>query len=172
MANDFKTIELGEGVLTVNSQVIGYVRGGTFNDNAVYRHIEADGKKGNIVGDAIVESYDVMLEITALQMESANIVELFQGTAAADVDGVKTITRSTIAPVAADYHATVTFVGQTVEGKDVTISLTNVLAEGPMNFTYGDKVEVEIPCILKANDSAIGATVMPYTLVIDESTGA
>lgn len=173
MAKDFSKIMLGEGVLTYNDGAtdidLGYTRGGVFNDNVVFRHIEVDGKKGNVVGDAVLETCIPTLEFKMVQMDSAMIDKVFANITVTDATGVKTIKRSVANIASTEYLDDVTFVGKTVDGKDVSIKILKALGEGALNFTYTDKGEVEIPCTFTGNYNATTDTEAPFELIIDES---
>jgi hypothetical protein len=173
MADNYGPIMLGEGKLIIDEGEtgeldLGYVIGGTFTDDYVVRHIEVMGKKGPMKGDAVVESIIPRLEITSLQMESANLEKLFVGVAVADATGIKTITRAlTIAD--ADYLINITYVGTTKAGKDVKIIIKAPLMEGPINLNFADKREVEIPCVAIGNYLTLDDTEAPYEIILDET---
>lgn len=174
MANDFKSILLGEGAIykdydETGELLIGYTRGGSFSDNYAIRHIEVDGKKGDLKGDAIVESVRPVLQFTAMQMESGIVKEIFSGVSATDDgSGIVTIKRA-LTVTDDDYATNYAFVGKTKEGKDVVIMVTNALAEGPVTFSFADKSEVEIPMMFVGNYTALTDTNAPYEIIIDES---
>lgn len=169
----FEPILLGEGKLIIDEGDAGefdagYVRGGTFTDGYTVRHIQVDGKKGDVQGDAIVEEGKPMLEMNAVQMESAILEKVFSGLTVADAAGIKTITRSlTIAT--ADYHINAAFVGKTKAGKDIKIIVKLALMEGPISLTFADKGEVEIPVVAIGNYTSIDDTDLPYEIVTDET---
>ncbi len=173
MAKSFGKIMLGEGVLTYNNGStdidLGYTRGGVFNDNVIFRHIEVDGKKGNIKGDAILESCSPTLEFTTVQMESDLLDKVFANVSVADATGIKTVTRSVANIIDTEYLDDVTFVGKTVEGKDIKIKLINALGEGPLNLVFNNKGEVEIPCLFTGNYTDTTTTSAPFEVILDET---
>lgn len=170
---DFKPIMLGEGKLFLDEGEageleIGYVRGGEFNDQLEMRHIEADGKRSHLKGDAVVNTIQPQLTINALEMSSDNLDKLFCGVEVADATGIKTLTRN-YAVADTDYLTNVTFVGVTKAGKPVKIKLLNALGEGPINLAFADKEEVIIPCLFTGNGDTIADTKAPFELVLDET---
>ncbi len=174
MAKTFGKIALGAGLLTYNDGStdvdLGYTRGGTFNDNITFRHIEVDGKKGNVQGDAVIESCMPTLEFTTVQMQAELLEKVFANVAVSDVTGIKTLKRSIGSIASTEYLANVMFVGKTVEGKDVTIKLLLALGEGPMTFAFTDKSEVEISCLFTGNYASTTDTTAPFEVIIDETT--
>jgi len=170
---DFGIIMLGEGKLYLDEGEageleIGYVRGGEFNDQLEMRHIEADGKRSFLKGDAIVNTIQPQLTINALEMNSTHLDKLFCGVEVADATGIKTLTRN-YAVADTDYLTNVTFVGVTKAGKAVKIKLNNALGEGPVNLAFADKEEVVIPCLFTGNGTSIDDTAAPYEIVLDET---
>lgn len=173
MAKTFGKIMLGEGVLTYNNGStdvdLGYTRGGSFNDNLIIRHIEVDGKKGNVKGDAIIESCTPELEFTTVQMQSELLEVVFANVTVADAAGIKTMTRKVTNILEEEYLDDVTFTGKTVDGKDIKIKLLNALGEGPATLTFTDKAEVEVPCMFTGNYTSIADTTAPYEVILDET---
>lgn len=170
---DFSKILLGEGKLyadygEVGELELGYVRGGTFNENLTIRHIEVDGKKGMVAGDAVVETVDPQLDVTMMEVNSANMVKVFTGLQVADAAGIKTITRSLVIDET-DYLTNITYVGATKAGKECSIKLLNASGEGSLQLAFADKSEVEIPITMKGNYTSVDDTTAPYELVIDET---
>lgn len=170
----FGKIILGEGKLIANfgevsESDLGYVRGGTFNENMTIRHIEVDGKKGNIKGDAVVESVDPTLEVTMMEVDSTNMALAFGGIDVdASVPAETTLTR-TLVFADADYLTNVAFAGKTKAGKDVVVKLLNASGEGSINLAFADKAEVEIPLMFHGNYTTIDDTSAPYEIIIDET---
>lgn len=171
---DFGKILLGEGKLYANLDEVselelGYVRGATFNENITFRHIEVDGKKGNIKGDAVVETVDPTLEVVMMEIIAANMAKVFSGTDVdATVPATTKLTRSLLV-ADADYLTNIAYVGKTKAGKEVIVKLLNASGEGPINLVFADKAEVEIPLMFHGNYAAITDTKAPYEIIIDES---
>ena len=173
MANSFKKILLGEGAVYADygepgELLLGFVRGGSFNDNYALRHIEIDGKKGDVKGDAVVETVRPVLEFNAMQMESELFEKYFVGMNVADATGIKTITRDLVIEDT-DYLTNFAFVGATKEGKEVVVKVLNALAEGQVTLTMADKSEVEIAAMFVGNYLTIADTTAPYEIILDET---
>ncbi len=173
MAKSFGKIMLGEGVLTYNNGssdvVLGYTRGGTFNDNINIRHIAADGKKGNTKGDAVIDEISPTLEFALVQMESALLDVVFANSTVTDATGIKTLKRKVGAVADDQYLANVMYVGATTDGKAITIKLLEALGEAPVNFAFGDKTEVEIPTMFTGNYADDSTEFAPYEVIMDET---
>jgi hypothetical protein len=108
-----------------------------------------------------------VLTINALQASSANLAKLFCGINSTGTT-TKTLTRN-IAISDSNYLANVQFDGFTKDGKAISIKLDNVLAFSPIALSFADKAEVVIPCSFMAHASDSTATVLPYSIIIDET---
>ena len=174
MANDFSKITLGEGAFYIDKdetgeQLVGLSRGGTYTDNLIVRHIEADGKKGNVKGDAIIEEIKPQLDFIALQMESNVVGKLFAGLTLTDnTDGTFKVERK-LKIEDTDYLVNVTWVGVTKDNVEMSIKLLNALGEAPMSFAITDKGEIEIPCMFTGNYTSISDTKAPVEIQVVES---
>lgn len=171
---DFGKIILGEGSLVADygelgELDLGYVRGGTFNENMIIRHIQVDGKKGNVAGDAVVETVDPTLSVVMMEINSANMAKVFTGTSVdAAIPAETTITRTLVIDEA-DYLTNISFVGKTKAGKACVVKLLNASGEGSLNLAFADKAEVEIPLMFHGNYTSITDTAAPYEVIIDEA---
>ncbi len=167
---DFTKIGLGEGKLfkdygETGETELGYIRGGEFNVNQTIRHIEVDGKKAYVVGDAVTEECLPELSFTMMEMEADKLDVAFFGLTIVDnEDGTATITKSVANPVEADYHTNVAFVGKTKDGTAIIVKLLNALGEGSMNYSFNDKGEIEIPAMFTGNMTSIDDANMPFEL--------
>ncbi len=172
MVKDYGNILLGEGKFykdfgETTELELGYVRGGSFNENLSVRHIQVDGKKGNGIGDAITEEMLPQLDLTAMQMDASLVGELFYNITVTDnEDGTATLKRAITNPAAADYHTNVAFVGVTKDGAAVVIKVLNALGEGPIDLTFADRSEVEIPCSFIGNFTDDTDTTAPFELTM------
>jgi hypothetical protein len=170
----FSKIILGEGKLyadydEASELELGYVKGATFNENITFRHIEVDGKKGNIKGDAVVENVDPTLEVVMMEIVSSNMAKVFIGTDVnATIPASTKVTRALLI-ADADYLKNIAYVGKTKAGKDVVIKLLNASGEGPINLVFADKSEVEIPLVFHGNYNSIADITAPYEIIIDET---
>lgn len=174
VTKNFDKIALAEGAFYINKdetgeQLVGYAKGGTYTDNLVIRHIEVDGKKGNVKGDAVVEEIKPQLDFTAMQMESDVIGKLFAALTLVDnTDGTFKVTRK-LTITEADYLTNVAWVGVAKDGTELSIKLLNALGEAPMNFTITDKGEIEIPCTFTGNYATVADTVAPVEIQVADS---
>jgi len=169
----YENILLGEGKVywnygEVDEEELGYIRGGTFNENLVIRHIEVDGKKSKEIEDAVVESVDPTLEVTFMEITSDNMQKYFSFI---DVDSTtpsetKITRRYQIA--AADYCKNITFLGKKKNGKDFGVSILNALSTGPINLANADKSETEVPAVFVGSGQR-DDTHAPFEIIIDES---
>jgi hypothetical protein len=170
----FEKIILGEGKLYLNygetSQAdLGYVRGGTFNENITFRHIEVDGKKGNVAGDAVVETVQPQLDVTMMEIVASNMAKVFSGVTVDATTPASTKLTRALKIVSTDYLLNVAYVGQTKQGKNVIVKVLNALGEGPINLVFADKSEVEIPVSFMGNYATLADTKAPYEIIVDES---
>jgi hypothetical protein len=145
------------------------VRGGEFNENITFRHIEVDGKKGNIEGDAVVETVQPQLDVVMMEIVAANMAKVFAGLAVDATTPASTKITRTLSIGTSNYQTNISFVGKTKAGKSVAIKILNATGEGPVNLIFADKSEVEIPISIMGNYESITDTKAPYEIIIDES---
>ncbi len=173
IANAPSKILLSEGVLSykkgATTGVLGLTRGGSFTDNFTVRNIEYDGKKGNTKGDAWVEGGTPTIEFKLIQMESEVLELAFANLTVVDDAGVKTITRKVGNIADTEYIDEIYWTGETKEGKERVIKITEALGQGPLAFDINDKGEVEIPASWTGNYSNVSATAMPYEIKSTET---
>lgn len=171
---DFKKIILGEGKLVFNhgetgAVEVGYVRGATFTENLTIRHIQVDGKKGNVKGDAIIEEVIPTLEVNMMEIISTEWEKAFGAvTVDATTPATTKITRNLVV-ADTDYLINVAYIGATKEGKAVIVKILNALGEGGMNLSFADKAEVEIPVSFIGHYTDLDDTTAPFEIIVDES---
>jgi hypothetical protein len=170
-AKAFGSILLDVGTLSIvtsagaTAAVVGFTRGGEFNDNYKTRDIKVDGRISPLVGEKVVDTCEPTLTFNALQMESTNLDMLFSGMSVATASATATLTRShTLADT--DYLTSVVYTGTTAAGKAVVITLNNCLANGAINFKFEDKNEVEIAATFIAHNLITANTTLPYSIAI------
>lgn len=175
MATNYSNVILGEGILYLDEgesgqAIIGYGRGATFSENATFRHIEIDGKKGNVKNDLVYEYGEPTLEVVMMEIDATNWAKAFTGMDEdASTPATTEITRS-FAIASADYVTNVCYVAKTKGGKSVKVYLYNVTAEGEgLNLAFADKSEVEIPITFMANLTDTNETEAAFKIVVDES---
>lgn len=172
---DFSKIGLGEGKFYINYEEVtelevGYVRGGKFNSNLTMRHIEVDGKKGYVVGDAVYEEELPQIELNAMQMDASIIGKLFTGLEVTDnADGTAIVRRKNTNPAVADYHKNVAYVGKTKDGTPIVIKLLNALGEAPIALEMTDKGEIVIPALFTGSYKTGLEEIAPFEIHIPYS---
>ncbi len=180
LTNNFNKIGLGEGKLykdygETEELELGYVRGGEYTSNQTLRHIQVDGKKGNVKGDAVHEEALPQLDFTAVQFDASVLENLFYNMNVTDnSDGSATVTFTNANPVDADYHTNVSFVGETKDGTPIVVKVLNALGEGSVTMSFEDRTEIEIPCMFTGNYANVDDTDLPVeiTMPYADSSGA
>lgn len=133
-------ILLGMGVVSIGATPIGLTRGGSaFAVEREIRNIEADGDKGPVKGRIVIDSEIAKLTVNALELfTAADMTKYYPGVAVDDLTGTMT---STLVIAEGDYND-VTWVGKTKAGKAVTITITDALNLGNLEWTLEDRSEV------------------------------
>lgn len=138
MDEKVKKILLGYGEFSIGGVPIGLTRGGgSFDVETEYREIEADGDRGPVKGRVTIDTQIAKLKLNALTMFSAADFKKFYP---ALIEALGVI-KPTLEVVEGDYQP-VKWVGKTLEGKAVTITLDNALNMGNLSLTLEDKNEV------------------------------
>lgn len=118
--------------------------GGTFTAQPETHAIEADGKRYEFVGSTRVDSWDIKLTGTMLEVTADNFMLALASADKKTGDGITTLTlRTDIADT--DYIQNLCWVGDMSNGGMVLIALKNALNTSGMNFTFSDKSEGTIP---------------------------
>lgn len=133
-------ILLGMGVVSIDATPIGLTRGGSaFAVEREIRNIEADGDKGPVKGRIVIDSEIAKLTVNALELfTAADMTKYYPGVAVDDLTGTMT---STLVIAEGDYND-VAWVGKTKAGKAVTITITDALNLGNLEWTLEDRSEV------------------------------
>lgn len=138
-----KSIMLGKGVFSVDGKPLGLTRdGGKFTVEYEYRKIEADGDRGTVQGRVLKEGATPKMEINHLELltgldllhpgitidkSSEQGYTVIKGNK--DIDDIK------------DYH-TVTFNGETKDGKAVTVEIVRAINLENLDWEFKAKNEV------------------------------
>ncbi len=146
MKETAQKILLGMGIVTVGTTPIGLTRGGSkFTVEREYRPIEADGDRGMIKGRIEIDSEVAKLSVKALELFNATEMELYYPgisiTPDDEMTSTKQIMTSTFSIATGDYND-IKWVGETRDGKAVTINLTNALNLKNIEWGLEDKSEV------------------------------
>jgi len=139
-------ILLGMGDVTVGTVPTGLTRGGSaFLVEREIRQIEADGDMGPVMGRNVIDKETAKLTVNALELFNvAQMTKYYPGTSLTpdtEATPTKNTLTSTLKIVAGDYND-VKWVGKTLDGKAVTINVTNALNLGNLEWTLEDKNEV------------------------------
>lgn len=129
---------LGYGIFKVGDTPVGLTRGGgSFAVETEYRQIEADGDYGPVEDRITIDSQVAKLKLNALTAFSAeDMKKHYPGLV--ETDGTVT---ATLKIATDDYHS-ISWEGQTLDGKPVIINLENAINLGNIEFTLEDKNEV------------------------------
>lgn len=137
-----KNIVFGKGVFSLDGEPIGLTRdGGTFKVEYTHRVINADGDRGTVKGRVVREEAKAFITINHLEVLT-QIAKLHTGVNE-DIttkEGYTTIT-GTGKITDTDYH-TVTFTGETKDGREVIIEITNAINLENIEWTLKDKDDI------------------------------
>ena len=124
-------------------------KGSEFAAVPSFRRMEIDGVHTRTKGDTLVDSWDVSLKTTFVEMTTANL-KLALGVAdsatSTDATGYDEITgRSTIKDD--DYISNITYIGNILgENKPIIIQVFNAFHEGGLTITSEDKNNAAVEC--------------------------
>ena len=135
-------IILGDGVFYLDETPIALTRGGgTFSIEREYRNIEADGDYGPVKGRIRKIKSIAKLLLNALELIPAQIVQMYPALQInTGVDSTEITAKEEIE--AADYQSEVIWVGQTLAGQGVRITLQNAINLENLEWSLVDKEEV------------------------------
>ena len=135
-------IILGDGVFYLDETPIALTRGGgTFSIEREYRNIEADGDYGPVKGRIRKIRSVAKLLLNALELIPAQIVQMYPALQInTGVDSTEITAKEEIE--AADYQSEVIWVGQTLAGQGVRITLQNAINLENLEWSLVDKEEV------------------------------
>ena len=161
-----EALEAGTGVL-------GATRGGgSFRAVPTMRSIEADGKRAEFVGSQMIDTWDIRLTGTLLEITPENMKDAL---VCADMTttGNKTTVKIRRDIKTEDYIPSLCWVGDTARGF-VAIELTNALNTAGANFTFTDKGEGTLPFEFVAHQADLkGGEYLPVRVIFfDEGEGA
>lgn len=136
-------IVFGRGVFKVDGQTIGLTRdGGSFKVEYNHRVINADGDRGTVKGRVVREEAKPFLSINHLELLTTP--EVFHPGVKVDTTtktGYTTLTGTGKIDDAQDYH-TVTFEGETKDGREVVIEIKNAINLDNIEWTFKDKDDI------------------------------
>ena len=137
------------GAIKDGTKVLGATRGGgTFTATPTMRSIEADGKRYEFKGSTVIDTWDIKLTATLMEITPDNFV-LALGTAEKTEDksftaGKKTTIKLRTNIEDGDYIQNLVWFGNTSKGL-VAIVLDNALNNTGVTLTFSDKGEGTLP---------------------------
>lgn len=131
------------------TKALGATRGGgTFTATPTMRSIEADGKRYEFKGSTVIDTWDIKLTATLMEITPDNFV-LALGTAEKTEDKAFTVGKKTTIKLRTniedgDYIQNLVWFGNTSKGL-VAIVLDNALNNTGVTLTFSDKGEGTLP---------------------------
>lgn len=152
-------ILLGYGTVTVGLTPIGLTRGGSsFVVEREYREIEADGDKGPVQGRIVIDREVAKLTVNALELFTALNMGKYYPAMTATSTGLT----SSLSIIAGDFND-VTFTGKTKDGKACTITVSDAINMGNLEWTFEDKNEV-VPSLEFTGTYTEGLSTPPWSV--------
>ena len=136
-------ILLGHGIFYINNKATALTKGGgKFALERDYREIEADGTIGPVKGLIDIEKSVAKLEINQLTIVPQDFASMYPGMVLDNqTSGTVKITGSATIKDS-DYQDTVYWIGKTIKGKPVKITLHNAINLENIDWDLQDKSEV------------------------------
>lgn len=156
------------------NKVIGATRGGSeFSAVPTVRHIEVDGKRGNLKGDLVIDDWAITLKATFVET-TVETVQAALGVSSVDTEAVAGYRKITgeYYVVDDDYIDNITWVGR-IKGAETPaiIQIENALCEAGLTYAVTDKgngvVEVTFTANGKNTDFDNTASA-PFSIYIPE----
>jgi hypothetical protein len=136
-------IALGRGVFKIDDTLIGLTRdGGTFSVEYEYRPISADGDRGYVKGRVSKDGATPKLALNHLEVLTA-LADLHTGITSDTTtkSGYTTIKGNGKIDDEKDYH-TVAFIGETKDGRELTITVERAINLENIEWDLKDKDEI------------------------------
>jgi hypothetical protein len=131
------------------------------------RQIEADGDMGPVKGRNYLDKETAKLTVNALELFTITEMTKYYPGMSVTPDDVETPTKntltSTLSIVAGDYND-VKWVGKTLDGKAVTINVTDALNLGNLDWSLEDKNEVVAALEFTACYDPAAMTTAPWSV--------
>lgn len=138
-----ENIVFGRGIFKIDDVTVGLTRdGGTFKVEYNHRVINADGDRGTVKGRVVREEAKAFMSINHLEVLTE--IEKFHTGIKADTTtktGYTTLSGTGKIDDTNDYH-TVTFVGETKNGREVVIEIKNAINLENIEWELKDKNDV------------------------------
>ena len=138
-----ENIVLGRGIFKIDDVAVGLTRdGGTFKVEYTHRVINADGDRGTVKGRVLREEAKAFMSINHLEvLTSFEALHTGVKSDTTTKQGYTTYKGTGKIDDANDYH-TVTFVGETKNGREVVIEINNAINLENIEWTLKDKDDV------------------------------
>lgn len=137
-----ENIVLGRGVFKIDGQLMGLTRdGGTFAVEYTHNVIAADGDRGKVKGRIVRD--EAIPKLTINHLELLTEIEKLHPALKVDTETSSgyTVISGTGKIQDADYH-TVTFEGETKDGREVIIEVKNAINLENINWELKDKDQI------------------------------
>lgn len=178
-ANTKKHLLLGEGAIFKNFEVgvdtyesakaagklLGACQGGsTFNAVANVRQIAVDGIPGNVADLEEIDSWDVSLETTFLEVTAQTIMAALGAAKGTYSDGYTKI-EGKLDFASSDYFDNITFVGS-LSGTNTPIILQvlNAIGNGNLSLNIQNGDEAKVPCTFQGRYRIETLTDVPFAI--------
>ncbi len=137
-------ILLGMGVFKIGNVSVGLTRGGgQFTVERTYREITADGDRGKYKDRIVIDTSIPKLKMSTIEVISENLKLLYPALSLeVDNEAGNTKVTGTGTIASSDYNPTVTWTGETKQGKQVVITLYNAINLDNLDWTLVEKDEV------------------------------
>lgn len=135
-------IVLGRGVFKIDGTLMGLTRdGGTFAVEYTHNAIVADGDRGKVKGRILRD--EAIPKLTINHLELLTEIEKLHPAIKADTSSESgyTVLSGTGKLTETDYH-TVTFEGETKDGREVVITVNNAINLENINWELKDKDQI------------------------------
>lgn len=138
------------------TKCLGATRGGgTFVVEQETREREVDGVRYGFVGSTAVDSVNVRLTTTLLEMVPANLARALATGVIDTTTATKQIVTMNTRISSSNYISKLLWVGDLLDGRLCAIELDNALNTAGVNVTFSDKGEATIPVEFKAHQSNV-----------------
>lgn len=162
-------IILGEGVIRLNGIEVAVTRGGSqLMIERTYKTVIADGDFGIVKDRVRKDMSQAKLTLNALELLPTNFTRMYPATqySSSTSGGITTETWTGKEDIESnDYQNTVEFIGRTMSGKDVVITLENAINLENPDWTMVDKDEVVAQVIYQAAYLHTSRKTEPWSVV-------
>ena len=137
----YKRQVVGKGVFYIDEILAGLTRdGGNFSTEYEYREIAADGDRGAVKGRISNDGARAKMTLNHLEVLT-NLDSFHPGLKIEQLEGKTKITGTGKIDDENDYH-TVKFVGETKDGREISVTIKNAINLENINWDLKDKDEI------------------------------